>query len=208
MSDPVTICNMALGLLGDLTKVKRMTTMTRAGLTHDIHHVALDFYEPSKIEMHAMMDWARTRKVAALTVSADDPVLDGKWTYKYVRPPGAILFRKVIDTSGIKYEFDEVNEVASDGTNAEYIYTNVADAIGWWTILIGEERYMPGMDTLHSMILAQKLAMTVTAKPAVRFEFMEELRKNMRDFCMALGSREGWVENEDGDDKKTLVECF
>lgn len=206
--DPVTICNAALGMLGDLTKVKRMTTMNRAGITVDVHHVAVDFYDSAKIEMHAMMDWQRTRKVRALTVSADAPILDGRWTYKYVRPPDTILFRKVLDTSGNKYEFDEVNEVGSDSKNTEYIYANVVDAIGWWTILIGEERYMPGMDTLHSMILAQKLAMTVTAKPEVRMAFVQELRADMRNFCMSLGSQEGWVENEDGNDKKTLVECF
>jgi len=206
--DAVTICNMALGLLGDLTKIKRMTTMERTGLTHDVHHVAVDFYEVAQREMHAMMDWPRTRKVAELTVSADAPVLDGKWTYKYVRPADAFLFRKMLDTSGNTYEFDQVNEIGSDGRNTEYIYANLADAIGWWTILIGEERYMPGMEILHSMILAQKLAMTVTAKPAVRMAFVEELKKGMRNYCMSLASQEGYVLNEHGDEKTLLVDCY
>jgi hypothetical protein len=205
-TDAVSICNMAFGHLGDLGKIKRMSSFSRAGCTQDTHHVALDFYESAKIEMHGMMDWQRTRKVGELTVSDDDPLLSGKWTYKYVRPPDALIFRKVLDSYGAEYEYDQVNEIGADNKNAEWIYANVEDAIGWWTILIGEERYMPGMDVLHSLILARDLAMTVTAKPEARLALVQELRGDARNFCMSLAAQEGYIENEAG--KRELTDLY
>ena len=170
--DPVSICNAALGMLGDVGKARRMRNMTRGANTLPIHEVAIDFYFAAKEQMHAMMDWKRTRKVKELTLKVDDdgeneaPVLSGKWTYKYVRPPDCLIFRKVLDTDGTEWEYDLVVEESVKSTNTreagygeyyndEYIYCNVADAIGWYTILIGEERYVPGMGQLHAMILAQ-----------------------------------------------------
>jgi hypothetical protein len=205
--DQVTICNMAVGHLGDLGITKRMTAFTRAGCgSSTVLHSALDFYESAKRQMHAMMDWARTRKVKALTVHADAPLLDGKWDYKYVRPPDCLVFRKLIDDTGQTYEWDEVNEerIAGGQTfNDEYIYTNLEDAIGWWTILIEEERYLPGMEELHALILAEKLAMTVTGKTETRLVLASELRGEAARLCKALGATEGYVEGEEGSHELT-----
>lgn len=205
-TDPVSICNMALGALGDISKAKRMTSMARTANTNPVHHVAIDYYQASKEQMHAMMDWQRTRKVKALTVSTVDPVLVGKWTYKYVRPPDCLIFRKVIDDGKREYEYELVNEESTDHSalfNDEYIYTSIENAIGWYTILIGEERYMPGMAQLQSLILAQNLAMSVTAKESVRLALASELERRAERLCMALGSHEGYVENESGSHEYT-----
>jgi len=205
--DPVTICNMALGHLGDLSKAKRLTAFTEAAAGNNTaHHAALTFYDASKREMHALYDWPRTRKVQALTVSADAPLLDGTWTYKYARPADALVFRKVLDTDGKEYAFDQVNETDGSGHNVEWIYCNESDVLGWWTILIGEERYMPGMEELHSLILAQKLAMTVTAKIEVRLAFVKELEGRTVRFCKSLAAQEGYVEAERGEHQYT--DCY
>lgn len=212
MADPITICNAALGHLGDLGKYKRMTSMERTGITHDIHHVVLDFYDEAKIEMHARLDWRRARKVKALTVSADDPTLSGYWTYKYARPPDCLIFRKVIDESWgpttrttNEYPWEEVNEEES-GKNVEYIYANVADALGWYSILIGEERYLPGMAQLHSLLLAEKIAMSVTGRADVKLSVAAELRQRAENLCLALGAQEAYVEKQEGEN--AVTDCF
>ena len=218
--DPVSICNAALGMLGDVGKARRMRSMSRGANTLPIHEVAIDFYFAAKEQMHAMMDWKRTRKVKELTLKVDNdgeneaPVLSGKWTYKYVRPPDCLIFRKVLDTDGTEWEYDLVVEESVKSTNTreagygeyyndEYIYCNVADALGWYTILIGEERYVPGMGQLHAMILAQQLAMSTTGKIGVRAGLAQELQVRAERLCMALGAKEGYVEKEEGENEYT-----
>jgi hypothetical protein len=207
MADQVGIVNMALGHLGDLTKVKRLASFTRAAAGNNTaHNAALDFYDEAKSQMHACVDWARARKVKALSVHADSPVLSGLWTYKYTRPPDCLIFRKVIDDSGTEYEWEPIIEERITGSqtyNDEYIYCNEPDVLGWYTVLIGEDLYMPGMAELHSLILAQKLAMTVTAKIDVRLALTRELQARVERLCGAMGNKEGYVENEAGSNAYT-----
>jgi len=206
-TDQVSICNLAFGFLGDLGKVKRLTAFTRAGCgTNPVHHAALDFYDMAKEQMHAMMDWPRTRKIKALTIHDDDPVLSGLWTYKYVRPPDAFLIRKIIDESGTEYEWDEVNEERIENGqtfNDEYIYCNSTDMYAWYSILIGEERYMPGMAQLHALILADSIAMTATGKEGTGMAISAKLHQRMETLCMGLGAKEGYVANEKGENAMT-----
>lgn len=203
----VAIINMALGHLGDSGKLKRMTTFSRDGCTNAVLHAAYDFYTEAKKEMHAVMDWQRTRKIVALTQSSDDPILDEKWTYKYVRPADCLILRKVIDEQGNSYAYDEVNEISSAQANLndEYIYTNVDDAIAWYTILIGEERYLPGMARLHAMFLARDLTMQATGNVKLLVTF-DQMQEKIRQYCMALGATEGYVEQEDGE--RTVTDCY
>jgi hypothetical protein len=203
-AEAVNICNQALAHLGDLSKFKRMTAFTRtAAGDNTAHHAALDFYESAKKQMHGMMDWRRTRKVAALMVHADAPTLSGKWSYKYVRPADCFIFRKLVDTSATEYEWDEINEATLTNVNAEYIYANQADALGWYTILVPESQYMAGMEELHSLILAQKLVMTVSAKADLRLALTRELQGRVEDLCMGLGATETYIENERGTNELT-----
>jgi len=199
---------MAFGLLGDLGKVKRLTAFTRVGCGNNpVHHAALDFYDTAKEQMHAMMDWRRARKIKALTMHADPPVVSGLWSYKYVRPPDALLIRKLIDVSGTEYEWEQGNEERVDGNgqafNDEYIYCNETDMYALYSILIGEDRYMPGMAQLHALILADSIAMTATGKEGTGMAISAKLHQRMETLCMGLGAKEGYVANEKGENAMT-----
>lgn len=207
--DQVTICNMALGYLGDLTKKKRLTAFTRvAAGDNAVHHALIDFYDTAKEQMHAMMDFKRARKVKPLSVVNATPVLSGKWSYKYARPPDCFILRKIVDISFNEYEWDEVNEErTADGQtfNDEYIYCNQGDVYGWYTILIGEDRYMPGMAQLHAMILAEAIAMTATGNAVAAMTATQKLHSRMETLCLGLAAGEGYVENEKGENRLTSL---
>jgi len=200
---------MAFGLLGDLGKVKRLTAFTRVGCGNNpVHHAALDFYDTAKEQMHAMMDWRRARKIKALTMHADPPVVSGLWSYKYVRPPDALLIRKLIDVSGTEYEWDQGNEerVANGRTfDDEYLYANATDLYAWYAILIGEDRYMPGMAQLHALVLADSIAMTATGKEGTGMAISAKLHQRMETLCMGLAAQEGYVANEGGEHAMTKL---
>ena len=206
LTGALEICNMAIGHLGELTQVSRMTSMLRTSARGNVQHAILDFYNESKRQMLAYMEWPRTNKVIALTVSDDAPLLSGRWNYKYVRPADCVIIRKIIDTSGNEYKWGEGHE-AREGTvyNDEWIYTNVADALIEYTFLIGEERYVAGMAMLQSMLLAEMVAMTATGDAKTALLFTQKLHTRIEQIAQAHGAKEGYVEEEHGSKNVTGV---
>lgn len=209
--DNVGIVNMAAGLLGDLGRTKRMTAFTVAGCGGSLPLLAaLDFYQEAQDRMLAAKEWSRTTKTVALSVSTDDPLLDGKWSYKYTRPPDALIIRGILDSSGNEYEWDDMAEqrIAGGETfNDEYIYANIADALCRYTFRVGPDRYLPGMGLLHARYLAESMAMSVTAKMADAVLLSREIERRYERLCKALGAKEGYVAEEKGDET-LLVDFF
>lgn len=207
MATQLGICNMALAHLAQINAQKRMTVFQRSSANTDPQHACLDFYDESKEEMLAYMDWPRATKRKALSVSSADPIVDGKWTYKYTRPADCLIVRAVIDTSGIEYEWELGAEVdAGDASlTDEWIYTNLDDAYIRYTYLLDESRYTVGMAMLHSMILAERVCMTVTAKPEIVEVITRKLHSRIEILAQKLGASEGFVENEHGETKMTEV---
>ena len=209
--DPVSVCNMSVGLLGDLGKTKRMTAFSVAGCGGSLPLItALDFYQEAQDRMLAAQEWSRTTKTVALSVSTEDPLLDGKWTYKYTRPPDALIIRAVLDDTGTEYEWDDMAEqrIAGGQTfNDEYIYANVEDALCKYTFRVGPDRYLPGMGLLHARYLAESICMSVTAKVADAVLLSREIERRYERLCKALGAKEGYVAEERGDEK-LLVDFF
>lgn len=204
--DAAKICNMALGNLGDLTQAKRLSSFSRSAATTNAQHACLDFYDEAKREMLGMMEWECAKKVVAMTVSDDAPLLNGKWTYKYTKPADCLILRAVIDTAAKVYEWEEIHEQRSGSVyNDQWICTNVIDAIARYTINVGENEYLPGMATLHSMILARMIAMTVKADTKVRLAFVQEMRLETRKTAQAIGGKEGYVPDEKGTTKISEV---
>lgn len=196
--DAATIVNMCVGELGDLTEKKRMTAFSRSGCGNSTAlHVAYDFYQPSKEEMLAAAAWQGTRKVKALTVSADDPVLSGKWTYKYVRPPDCLLLLAVTDTSGNEYDYELVNEEDAAGKNVRWIYCNEADMLARYVLDVGEETYLPGMAQYHALCLAAHVAATAVRDKANAAIFLRTVDQRKRE-ALALGLKETYIPNERG----------
>lgn len=199
--DPVTICNAALGMLGDVSGSKRMTTMDRAKVTQPSHHVILDFYDTAQEEMLAAIEWQRAQKIVTMTVSADDPVLSGLWTYKYVRPPDAVIIRALCDTSGKEYKFQDMAEERIAGGQKfddEYIYCNEEDMLCRYTYRLSEARYMPGMAPLHAAYLAEQAAMSVLGNEGKAMLITKRLELRIERLCKAWGGKEKYIENEKG----------
>jgi hypothetical protein len=209
-TDQAGIVNAAAGELGDLGKTKRMTAFTRAGCgSSNVLNAAYDFYSMAKEQMLGAFDWSRARKVKALTAVDADPVMT-QWAYKFARPSDCLILRKVLDDSGMEYEFDEVNEerIADETTyNDEYIYTNVEATIIRYTFDVAEERYNVGMAQLHALYLAEHIAPTVVGDNAKATIIVQKLQAREERICKALGSLEGYVEDEDGADN-LVVDSF
>lgn len=199
--DRVTIVNMAAGLLGDISGSKRMTAFTRAGCNgNTVPLVAMDFYESAKKRMLASREWSGTRKIAALSASADAAILSGKWDYKYAKPPDCWVLLKVVDDSDNEYPYEVVVEEDANHKNVLWVYCNEADVYAKYIIDAGEETYLPGMDRLHAIYLAEDIATTVIGEPAKAAILMDRLR-GMEAECMGLGLKEGYVESEAGTDE-------
>lgn len=203
--DQATIINMAVGELGDLSTLKRMTAFTRAGCgSSTALNVAFDFYQPSKEQMLAAMDWSRSRRVKSLGAEiATDGLLSDKWSYRYARPADCLILRKVIDSSGNEYKWEEVDEGGS-----EYIYCDVADALIRYAFDVSEARYNVGMAQLHALYLAEHIAPTVVGDNAKALLIVQKLQARAERLCLELGSKEGYVENEDGGEKTLLVDYY
>jgi len=197
MATQLGIINMGLAHLAEITAQKRMTSVARENCNTDPQHACLDFYDECKLEMLAYMDWSRARKRKALTVSDDDPIIDGKWTYKYSRPSDCLVIRAIIDTSEYEYEW-ELGVEETDSVDYEWIYTSVADAYIRYTYPLAESRYTVGMAMLHSMILAERVAMTVTADEKKVEMVTTKLHKRVEILAQKLGASEGYVEDEHG----------
>jgi hypothetical protein len=196
--DPVVITNLAMALCGDLSKTNRMTAFTRAACGNNmVLHVAFDFYESAKGRMLAAKPWQGTRKRKALTVSADDPLIDGKWAYKYVRPPDCLILEKVVDTNDAEYPYEVAIEEDANLKNVRWVYCNEADVYAKYIVAVGEETYLPGMERLHALYLAEDIISTVISDPVKAALMMDRLRKRTTEF-MAEGLKEGYVENEQG----------
>jgi len=198
MATQLGIINMGLAHLAEINAQNRMTSVSRDNCNTDPQHAALDFYDESKLEMLAYMDWSRARKRKAMTVSDEDPIISGKWTYKYSRPSDCLIVRAVIDTYEREYDWElgvEENEEADD----EWIYTNVADAYLRYTYSLDEIRYTAGMAMLHSMILAERVAMTVTADEKKVEMVTAKLHNRIEILAQKLGASEGYVKNEHGE---------
>ncbi len=208
-TDQATIVNLAAGELGDLAKLKRMTSFTRAGCgSSTALHVAFDFYQASKEQMLAALDWSRSRKIKALTVHADDP-LDTKWAYKYVRPPDCLILRKIIDSEDTEYAWEEMNEeriVGETTFNDEYIYTDLDSAYARYTFDLSEVQYNVGMAQLHALYLAEHMAATVVGDNARALLIVQKLQARAERLCLALGAKEGYVADEQG--AHELTDCF
>jgi len=196
----VKIINMAVGLLAELAEHRRLTAFTRAAAGDStILHAALDFYEESKLELLSLRKWHCARKLKALTVSDDDPVLSGKWTYKYARPADCLILHKITDVN----DTDDIawDRMAEERTGTVYtddwILTNHADAYAVYTFNVGEERYLPGMATLHSLLLMRMLAMTITSKERSKIIALQEFEQRKNELIGQAVS-EGYVANEKG----------
>ena len=196
----VSIINMAVGLMGELAPHRRLTAFTRAGASDSIIlNAALDFYEESKRELMSLRPWRCATKIKALTVSADDPVLDGKWTYKYARPADCLLLQRITDTDGQEDVSWERMAEERSGTvyTDDWILTNLVDAYAIYTFNVGEERYLPGMAILHSLLLLRMLAMTINAKEQSKILALQEFEQRKNQLIGNI-MREGYVENEKG----------
>src|SRR3990167_9314575 len=180
--DQVTVVNMAVGELGDLTETKRMTAFSRAGCGSSTPlHVALDFYQVSKEEMLAAAPWQGTRKVKALTVHAAAPLLSGLWAYKYTRPGDCLILEAVLDTSGVEYDYEVGNEEDATGKNQRWIYCNEPDVCGRYILNVGEETYLPGMAQYHALCLAAHIAATVVRDKANAAVFLNSVEGRKRE---------------------------
>jgi hypothetical protein len=206
MTGAVEICNMAIGHLGEITEARRLTSMSRSAASGNAQHACLDFYEESKRQMLAFMQWECCNKVAKLTVSDDDPTLNGQWAYKYTRPADCLILRKIIDSSGNEYPWTRMNE-AREGTayNDDWIYTNLEDALALYTFRVGEEKYLPGMALLQSVLLAEMIAMTIVADAKKALMITQKLQLRVERLAQALGATEGYVEEEGGSKDVTGV---
>ena len=202
-ADPVKIVNAALGQLGDLTIYKRMEVFSRTGCgSSNALSAAFDHYDFAKEQMLGALDWSRARKTKALTVSADDPLVTA-WSYKYARPADCLILRKVIDEDETEYEWEAMREENSVGQDIEWIYCNAADVYARYTVDVGEEQYNSGMAQLHALYLAEMIAPTVTGNAAKVLMVTERLRRRAELLCLALGAREGYVEDEKGEHELT-----
>lgn len=207
MASNLDIVNMALAHLAEITAQKRMTVFARSGCNTDPQHACLDFYEACQDEMLAYMDWPRAQRRIALTVSSADPIISGKWTYKYARPDDCLIVRAIIDTDETEYKWDEGAE-AQTGNPAlsdEWIYTNLEDAYLRYTYRLDESRYTVGMAMLHSMLLAERVCMTVTAKPQIVQMITTKLHGRIETLAQKLGASEGYVKDEHGESLMTDV---
>lgn len=199
LQDATMIGNMALGHLGDLSEGKRLASFSRAAASTPAQHACLDFYDEAKRQMLAYLEWSCSTKALALTVSDDTPVLSGQWSYKYARPSDCLILRKIIDTSGREYAWDRVHEArAGTAYNDDYICTNLADAVAKYTIMVGENEYLPGMALMHSMFLAEMIAMTVAADEKKALMVTQKLQLRVERLAAALGATEGYVKDEHG----------
>ncbi len=200
--DPASIINMACGELGDLAKIKRMTAFSRAGCgSSTALNVAFDFYQATKEQMLAALDWSRARRVLALSEIATDGLLSDVWSYRYARPADCLILRKIIDSSGTEYPWEEVDE---GGT--EYIYCDVADALARYTFDLSEGRYNVGMAQLNALYLAEHVAPTVVGDNAKALIVVQKLQARAERLCLGLGAKEGYVEDEDG--KHELTDLY
>jgi len=199
----VTIVNMALGLVGDLGKVKRMTAFTRTGCgSSTILNVLFDFYEAAKKRMIAARKWQGSRKFKALTASDDDPLMDGKWGYKYARPADCWILEKVCDDSENEYEYEVVVEENASGQNVRWIYANEADLYAKYAIDMAEEDYLPGMGMLHALYLAEAGVSAAISDPAKAAAIRADLVKR-EPAMMAAALKENYVANETGANELT-----
>ncbi|MCK9598586.1 MAG: hypothetical protein M0R06_06055 [Sphaerochaeta sp.] len=198
-ANAVKICNMALGQLGELSGSRRLTNFTRtAAGDSPILNACLDFYEAAKKLTLTVRHWPFALKTKALTVSDNAPFLENKWTYKYARPADCLLLLKVIDDGGTEYAWERMAEERS-GTiyNDDYIFTDLEDAIGLYLFNVGEERYPPGIDVLHSLYLAEMIAMTVTEKERTSVLMLQKLEQR-KNALIALAESEAYIAEEGG----------
>lgn len=202
--DQVTIINMAVGELGDLTTLKRATAFSREGCgSSTALNVAFDFYAAAKEQMLAAMDWSRSRRVKSLGTALGDGLLSDKWSYRYARPADCLILRKVIDSSGNEYKWDEVDEAG-----VECIYCDVSDALIRYAFDVSEARYNVGMAQLHALYLAEHVAPTVVGDNAKALLIVQKLQARAERLCLELGSKEGYVENEDGTETKRYMDFY
>lgn len=148
----VDICNLALSLIGDTSKVLSIQppdTSTQARLCAQMYPMALT----ATLEMH---HWAFATKRAELVETATATCDCPEWDYCYVIPnkmlrPIAVLAHGSTDDYSQSSDFT----VQQDSTGIQRIYTDVEDAVLMYTEYVDDPQIWPPN---FRMVLAWHLA--------------------------------------------------
>lgn len=160
MASDVDICNLALGMLGDVASVASINPPEGSP---QAEHCAR-FYPIARdtlLERHA---WGFATQQVQLALLGDGAP---QWLYRYGRPSLALrVFNVLPPATGTVLGADPGADFATgvDGTGASVIYTNVEDALAVYAFSVSDAAVFP---PLFALALAAHLA-AMLAGPLIK----------------------------------------
>lgn len=172
-TSPVYISNLALGMLGNASRIQSMTDMSPQAKAANLwYSSAIDFTLSQR-------DWSFARRQAPLALHADDP--PQQWAYFYQTPADLLVARYLAAPpyyTGHKIPFELL--ASADGETVG-LATNLEDAELIYTRRVSQPAvFTPWFVKLAARSLAADMAYTITGSRAEedsqRQKFYAELR--------------------------------
>jgi hypothetical protein len=189
----VSICNMALGMLGNANVIESLNELSVQARTMG------QWYDTARREALSAHDWSFARSRQDLALHAEDPP-EGLWTFRY-QTPATML--KALRLRG-KYvpEYPKVPfelEASSDGETVTLL-TDLADAALIYTRDATQvSLYPPGFTIYLARVLAAYTSPVITGNAQMTAFQHQQLERELRRAAGRDANQQGPVEPPDSD---------
>lgn len=167
MTSVVQIANMALGNIGDRSRIDSLTEASPQAQAAQL------YYETARDATLEAHDWGFARKVAALALTGNTP-LDTSWGYEYIYPADCLKMRRLLpEVLSVQVPWER--GVSADGY--KIIWTNLGEAYGRYTLKITDSSFFSAefVEAL-SWKLGSMMAMKVTGSSSIKREAEQQFR--------------------------------